>query len=153
MSDCDPRGFGPPGSSVHGILQAKILEWIAIPFSRASSQPRKSNPGLLHGRQILYHLSHQGSPDHTLYAVIFLNLHPKMEFCKLFGVLEMRALFLNWSRISRCHPSTSCLQWTIMVNCNSCGEKTGEWDDQMEGSFKDSFILCSSIVAAVMKLW
>ena len=29
----------PPGSSVHGILQAGILEWIAMPFSRASSQP------------------------------------------------------------------------------------------------------------------
>ena len=30
----------PPGSSVHGILQARILEWVAIPFSRGSSQPR-----------------------------------------------------------------------------------------------------------------
>jgi len=29
----------PPGSSVHGILQARILEWVAIPFSRGSSQP------------------------------------------------------------------------------------------------------------------
>ena len=53
--------YSPPGSSVHGILQARILEWVAIPFSRASSQLRL-NPGLLHCRQILYHLSHQGSP-------------------------------------------------------------------------------------------
>ena len=30
----------PPGSFVHGILQARILEWVAIPFSRASSRPR-----------------------------------------------------------------------------------------------------------------
>ena len=30
----------PPGSSVHGILQAGILEWVAMPFSRASSRPR-----------------------------------------------------------------------------------------------------------------
>ena len=30
----------PPGSSVHGILQARILEWIDIPFSRGASQPR-----------------------------------------------------------------------------------------------------------------
>ena len=30
---------GPPGSSVHGILQARILEWVAIPISRGSSQP------------------------------------------------------------------------------------------------------------------
>ena len=37
---CNPMDCSLPGSSVHGILQARILEWIAIPFSRGSSQPR-----------------------------------------------------------------------------------------------------------------
>ena len=37
---CDPINCIPPGSSVHGILQARILEWVAISFSRGSSQPR-----------------------------------------------------------------------------------------------------------------
>ena len=37
---CDSMDDSPPGSSVHGILQASILEWVAIPFSRGSSQPR-----------------------------------------------------------------------------------------------------------------
>ena len=37
---CDPMDYSLPGSSVHGILQAKILEWGAVPFSRKSSQPR-----------------------------------------------------------------------------------------------------------------
>ena len=37
---CDPMDCSPPGSSVHGILQARILEWIAMPSSRGSSQPR-----------------------------------------------------------------------------------------------------------------
>ena len=37
---CDPMGCSPPGSSVHGLLQARTLEWAAIPFSRGSSQPR-----------------------------------------------------------------------------------------------------------------
>ena len=36
---CDPM-YCPPGSSVHGILQARILEWVAMPSSRESSQPR-----------------------------------------------------------------------------------------------------------------
>jgi hypothetical protein len=36
----DPMGWGPPGSSVHGILRARILVWVAMPSSRASSQPR-----------------------------------------------------------------------------------------------------------------
>ena len=37
---CYPLNCSPPDSSVHGTLQAKILEWVAIPFSRVSSQPR-----------------------------------------------------------------------------------------------------------------
>ena len=37
---CDPMDYSPPGSSVHGILQARILEWVAMPSSRGSSQPR-----------------------------------------------------------------------------------------------------------------
>ena len=93
-----PYDGSPPGSSVHGILQARILEWVAMTFSRESSWPRDwtrvsyiagqfftiwareapkdtftlgchsllqvifptqgSNLGLLHCRQILYHLSH-----------------------------------------------------------------------------------------------
>ena len=40
---CDPMDFSPPGSSVHGILQARILEWVAMPSSRGSSQPRDWN--------------------------------------------------------------------------------------------------------------
>ena len=37
---CDPEDCSPPGSSIHGILQARILEWVAISFSRGSSRPR-----------------------------------------------------------------------------------------------------------------
>ena len=37
---CDPMDYRPPGSSVHGILQARILEWVVMPSSRESSQPR-----------------------------------------------------------------------------------------------------------------
>ena len=58
---CDPMDRSPPGSSVHGILQARILKWVAIPFFRESSQPRDQTL-VSPGRQILYHLSHQGSP-------------------------------------------------------------------------------------------
>ena len=37
---CNPVDYSPPGTSVHGILQARTLEWAATPFSRGSSQPR-----------------------------------------------------------------------------------------------------------------
>ena len=49
---CDPMDY-----TVHGILQARILEWVAFPFSTQGL-----NPGLLHCRWILYQLSHKGSP-------------------------------------------------------------------------------------------
>ena len=56
-----------PGSSTHGILQARILEWVAISFSRGTFWPRDRTQHyrqnrILHYRQILYWLSYQGSP-------------------------------------------------------------------------------------------
>ena len=131
----DPKDYNPPGSSVHRILKARILEWVAISFSRGSSWRRAwqpipvfvpgeshgqrslvgcshkeldttewlstytyivtllgiiptqgSNPGLLHCRRILYHLSHQGSPKQTLkslpsskYLRNVVRLYPKEE--------------------------------------------------------------------------
>ena len=58
---CNSVGCSPPGFSVYGILQARILEWVAISFAKGSSWPR-DHPGLLLCRCILYCLSHQGSP-------------------------------------------------------------------------------------------
>ena len=40
LTFCDPIGCSLPGSSIHGILQARILEWFAMPSSRGSSQPK-----------------------------------------------------------------------------------------------------------------
>ena len=62
--NCSPLGF-----SVHRVLQAWTLELVAISFSRESSWIfliQGSNPGLLHCRQILYSLSHQGSPSYPV---------------------------------------------------------------------------------------
>ena len=56
---CNPMDSSPTGSSVHGILHTGILEWIAILFSRESSQSRDPTRVFrIAGR--LYHLSHQG---------------------------------------------------------------------------------------------
>ena len=48
---CHPMDCSPPGSSVHGTLQARILEWVAIPFSRGFFSTQGLNLGLLHCRQ------------------------------------------------------------------------------------------------------
>ena len=54
---CDPKDY-----TVHGIFKARILEWVAFPFSRGFAQPRDRIQVLLLYRPIPYQLSHQGSP-------------------------------------------------------------------------------------------
>ena len=54
----DPMDCSLPGSSVHGILQPRLLEWVAMPFSRGSSHPRdgiRVSYISCIGRQALYH--------------------------------------------------------------------------------------------------
>ena len=58
---CDPKDCRPPGSSVHGILQARILEWVAIPFSDPGSPALQVDS---------YCQSHQGSPRALLIHII-----------------------------------------------------------------------------------
>ena len=69
---CDPMGCSPFQAplSVPGILQARILEWVAISSSKGSSQPRDQ----IHfsyvsciGRRIVYHQCHPGSPKHLIF--------------------------------------------------------------------------------------
>ena len=55
---CNTVDCSPPGSSVHGIFQARILEWVAMLFSRGSSQPRDGTLVSCIGRQILSPLNH-----------------------------------------------------------------------------------------------
>ena len=86
----DPMDCRPPGSSVHGILQARTLEWVAISFSRGSSQSRDSNLGLLPCRQILYHLSHQGNG----YAYKSNTIHRQIFFFCKYLLLDLHMTFL-----------------------------------------------------------
>ena len=110
---CDSVGCSPPGSSVHGILQARIPQWVAIPSSRGSSQfGDQTCRQNLHCRQILYCLSHQGN----LYATSLLaSLCMLMYLCNLnwgkpfffFGEIVSACLFMcvgglcKWQRIIR----------------------------------------------------
>ena len=70
---CDPVDCNPPASSVHGILQARTLEWVAMPVSSGSSRPRDWTRVLL-GRQILYHWATQEAQ--SLYT--YTHLHAWM---------------------------------------------------------------------------
>ena len=58
---CDPMGF-----TIHGILQARLLEWVTSSLLQRTFPIQRSNPGLPHCRQILYQLSHQEIPSKCL---------------------------------------------------------------------------------------
>jgi len=66
---CDPMDCSPPNPSRHGILQARILEWVGMPFSRGSSQSNDytyiSYISSI-GRQVLYNWCHLVSPISTI---------------------------------------------------------------------------------------
>ena len=55
---CDPMDYSPPGSSVHGILQARTLQWVAMPSCGGSSRPRdQTHVSYVSciGRRVLYY--------------------------------------------------------------------------------------------------
>ena len=78
-SVCNPMDCHPPDSSVHGIFQARILEWVAISFSRGCSQPRDwtcvSKVSCI-GRQILYHWATWEAPDHMVTLLLIIGANP-----------------------------------------------------------------------------
>ena len=97
---CDPMGCSPPGSTVHGILQARILEWVDIPFSRGSSRLGDwtwISAGLLHCMQILYHLSHQGTVFHC-------ECVPYLLYLLLFSATVSSAAMNVGVQVSLCDP-------------------------------------------------
>ena len=64
----DPMDYSPTGSSVHGSLQARILEWVVIPFSRGSSLPRDpTQVSWIAGRFFTIWAIREARPDPLIY--------------------------------------------------------------------------------------
>ena len=102
-----PTLCNPLDCTVQEILQARILEWVAFPFSRGSSQPR-DQPGSPTCRWILYQLSHQGNPrilEWVAYPFSSRSSWPR-----------------NRTRIS-CIAGGFFTNWAIREAVNSNGEK------------------------------
>ena len=72
---CDPMDSSLPGSSVYGILQGRILEWVAMPSSRGSSWPRNQTCVSCIGRWVLSQLCHLGSPYMLIYTDKYISIY------------------------------------------------------------------------------
>ena len=95
---CDPVDCSLPGSSLHGILHARILKWVAISFSRGIFPSQGSNLDLLHCRQILYQLRYQGSSiesvvpsKHLILCCPFLLLPSLLPSIRVFSMSQLFA--------------------------------------------------------------
>ena len=99
---CNPMDCSPPGFSVHGILQARILEWVAIPFSRGVSPTQGLNPGLPHCRQILYHLSRWSFLIYFKNYVTYwgYSQFSHYTYCKYFSTLSSTFHFVSFTHIN-----------------------------------------------------
>ena len=89
---CDPVDCSLPGSSVHGILQARILEWVVHFLLQGIFPIQGSKPGLPHCRQMLYPLSHQGSPYLANMSHTHTHIHTQIPNVKELG--ERLCLFI-----------------------------------------------------------
>ena len=125
---CDSMDYSLPGSSAHGILQARILEWVAVSPSRGISTARRSNPRCLHCRLLVYHWP-RGKLLYSLTGHLqkkYANAHSKMmhrSICVLdLGVLRVSisalTIFLQaW--LSACLPD---LVWSYLrAAVQGCG--------------------------------
>ena len=96
-NSCNPMDCSLPGSSVHGIPQAKIQEWVSIFFSRGSFWPRDQTHVSCIGRWIIYHQATSEALFHVSYSISFLkikkNTHPQKP--QLLEIMKTWATALN----------------------------------------------------------
>ena len=112
-----------PGSSVHEISQARILEWVAISCSRGSSQPRGGAQVSCIGRWILHRQRHLESPFQPLVIKrSFASSHPVGSVWKEREKLHHIQNFLSSYRLTLCClVSKSCLTLCDPVDCGPSG--------------------------------
>ena len=120
---CDPMDCSPPCFTIHGILQARILEWVGI------------EPMSLHWRQSLYYLRHQGSPTNILSKYPWLqfmetynfigtwwHLNPKWcinlrHWCQYLVCMQSEVYkWLSSYHIFVMYPNTDCFRRNITEN-------------------------------------
>ena len=75
---CNPMDYSLPGSSVHGILQARILEWVAIPFSKRPFWPGIEHAGSPAFHRFLYHLNYERSNTNSIQITKILTTTEKL---------------------------------------------------------------------------
>ena len=96
LGNLDPMDCSPPGFSVHGTSQARILEWVAISFSRRSSWPR--DLCLQHWQVNSFPLSHQGTPFISMCVCVLSHFSHVWLFATIWTEFCQAPLSMGFSR-------------------------------------------------------
>ena len=129
---CNPMDWGLPGSSVHKLLQARILEWVAIPFSRGSFRPRVRTQ-VLHTAGILF----------TVWATREnFDAQPHFILCEYCGMKQAVLTEFNLLKFHIVQAISPC--WKAL------SEPTGDIGVAQILSFKQFLLLCPSCASKVV---
>ena len=117
---CNPMDLSPPRSSVHGIFQTIILEWVDMPSSKGSSWPRDwkciSYVSCI-GRCVLYHGHHLGSPPLHIYSSSNIQTHSWQRWCTcLFSPVVLWALAHVAKKVKVCFLWHRCFSTCVRVS-------------------------------------
>ena len=128
---CDPMDCSLPGSSVHGILQARILKWVAISYSKGSSQPRdQTRVSRTAGRfftiwatreapeLIPAYLTTRGNKASRHYKILPFEVRQSLKFVESGRGLYLCCMFCVWT-LGR----FKCIWWhSLWSGCNEVGK-------------------------------
>ena len=130
VAELCPTLCNPMDYTLHGILQARLLEWVAVPFSRESSQPWDQTQAFPHCRQILYQLSHQGSPrilEWAAYPFSSGSSQPR-NWTRVYCIADR--FFTNWAmREAHFGPENLCIP-RISAVCWKSIKRNTKWNPQ-----------------------
>ena len=120
---CDPVDYSPPGSSVHGILQAGILVWVAISFSRGSSWPRDQTHVSCVSRidrQTLYYWATREAPKSLGFCYYYYFLFPSPSPCSCYLLSSPTHVFAHQNP----HHPFRCLWPILAASTNNRGPRS-----------------------------
>jgi len=136
-----------PGSSVHGILQARILVWVAMPSSRGSSQPRDWIPSLMHWQVGSLPLEPPGKPwavsrSWKRQRIDDLLWPPEgMQLCWHLGFSPIRFTSDFWFAKTQGNKFVSCLSHWVCGNLSQEQENTHGWFMSMYGKNHHNIVI------------
>ena len=132
LTFCDPKDCSPPGSSVHGVLQARILEWVTITFSRGSFYPRdRTWVSCIAGR--LFAISPPGKsapPQEALKSSVCLSL--SCTCCWPCNTSRWAAVLTSMGLCYTCWSKAPCVWQTSLLEFCAKTHLFVKWKDSQQ---------------------